>query len=114
MVQGTESGLLGINPRAAHQHLKDGMLAKSVGLMLSVEMGNRDPCRSKVTRVTDDLATTGTPENSQARTRTSPYKKVARPSDQQKCMYTNTHSTGNKKEELEAIRKTNLVSTTET
>ncbi|KAK4810800.1 hypothetical protein QYF61_008773 [Mycteria americana] len=70
---------------------------------VSVEVGDGDPCGIKDERVVDALETTEVPENSHIGIRASPPKNVAGSIAQQKSIYTNARSMGNKQEEPEAI-----------
>ena len=68
-----------------------------------MEVGNRDPCGSKDTRVIDELEITEAPENVHLGSGASTTKKVVGLIAQLKCNYTNACSVGNKQEDLEAI-----------
>ncbi|PKU47277.1 adaptin ear-binding coat-associated protein 1 [Limosa lapponica baueri] len=77
--------------------------SKVLQSVVSVEVGDGDPCSSKDMRGNNKLATTEGSEHSQVGIRACPPKKVAGQLAQLECIYTNVCSMGNKQEELEAI-----------
>ncbi|PKU44939.1 hephaestin-like protein 1 [Limosa lapponica baueri] len=71
--------------------------------VVSVEVGDGDPCSSENAKIIDVLESKEASENGHVGIRASPHKKVVGSIAQLKYIYTNTCSIGNKLEELEAI-----------
>lgn len=70
-------------------YLKDDVLDR---FDISMEGRNGDPCGNNEAIVTDQLASTAVPINSQVGIRTYSYKEMSRPLDQSKCICTNACS----------------------
>ncbi|PKU43871.1 nipped-b-like protein [Limosa lapponica baueri] len=71
--------------------------------VVSVEVGDGDPCGRENMRGNDRLATTEGSKHGQVGIRARPAKKVAGQLAQLKCIYMNACRMGNKLEKLEAI-----------
>lgn len=67
---------------------------------ISLKAGNGHLCGSKVTRIIDVLETTQVNENSDVGIKASLPQEGVGLNSQFKCLYTNTHSTSNRQEEL--------------
>ncbi|KAM9590845.1 uncharacterized protein ACIBXB_005894 [Morphnus guianensis] len=84
-------------------------------LAISVGVGDGDPCSNKDAKVVDVLETTEAPEINHIGIRASPPKKVVGSIAQLKCIYTNTHSMGNKQEEaIVQLENYDVIAITET
>jgi len=85
--------------------------------IISVEVGDGDPCSSKDARLIDVLETMKVPENGHVGIRAAPPKKMVGSIAQLNSIYTNAHSVGSKQEKLEAIMQResyDIVAITET